>query len=109
MKLVFENHSLPRRLAHAVLYTHCTLGCLLAMHSASAADTTTLPGISVSPEKSGTLQSPASTGSNLDLTPFQTPASVSVITREQLEQRGDANLVDAITRSAGISLSLIHI
>lgn len=103
MKLVFENHSLPRRLAHAVLYTHCTLGCLLAMHSASAADTTTLPSISVSPEKSGTLQSPASTGSNLDLTPFQTPASVSVITREQLEQRGDANLVDAITRSAGIS------
>ncbi|RQO37466.1 TonB-dependent siderophore receptor [Herminiimonas sp. KBW02] len=49
------------------------------------------------------MKSPASTGSNLDLTPFQTPASVSVITREQLEQRGDANLVDAITRSAGIS------
>lgn len=103
MKLVFENHTLPRRLAHAVLYTHCTLGCLLAMHSASAADTTTLPSISVSPEPAGTLKSPASTGSNLDLTPFQTPASVSVITREQLEQRGDANLVDAVTRSAGIS------
>jgi iron complex outermembrane receptor protein len=103
MKLVFENHTLPRRLARAVLYTHCTLGCLLAMHSASAADTTTLPSISVSPEPAGTLKSPTSTGSNLDLTPFQTPASVSVITREQLEQRGDANLVDAITRSAGIS------
>lgn len=103
MKLVFENHTLPRRLARAVLYTHCTLGCLLVMHSASAADATTLPSISVSPEKAGTLKSPASTGSNLDLTPFQTPASVSVISREQLEQRGDANLVDAITRSAGIS------
>lgn len=103
MKLVFENHTLPRRLARAVLYTHCTLGCMLVMHSASAADTTTLPSISVSPEPAGTLKSPTSTGSNLDLTPFQTPASVSVITREQLEQRGDANLVDAITRSAGIS------
>ncbi|MFC7288704.1 TonB-dependent receptor [Herminiimonas glaciei] len=103
MKLVFESDSLPRRLARAVLYTHCTLGCLLVLNPASAADTTTLPGITVSPEQAGTLKSPASTGSNLDLTPMQTPASVSVITREQLEQRGDANLVDAITRSAGIS------
>lgn len=103
MKLVFESNALPRQLARAVLYTQCTFGCLWVLNPAFAADTTTLPGITVSPEKTGTLKSPASTGSNLDLTPFQTPASVSVITREQLEQRGDTNLVDAITRSAGIS------
>lgn len=103
MKLVFESNALPRQLARAVLYTQYTFGCLLVLNPAFAADTTTLPGITVSPEKTGTLKSPASTGSNLDLTPFQTPASVSVITREQLEQRGDAKLVDAITRSAGIS------
>ncbi|MCD2513252.1 TonB-dependent receptor [Comamonas endophytica] len=32
-----------------------------------------------------------------------TPASVEVTTRAQLEQRGDRSLVDAITRSAGIT------
>lgn len=49
------------------------------------------------------LQEPASVGSNLGLTPMQTPASVDVITRGQLEERGDASLVDALSRAPGIS------
>lgn len=78
--------------------------CIASSSYSIAADTTqTLPAISVTSEKAGTLNAPTSTGSNLDLTPFQTPASVDVITRAQIEQRGDASLVDAITRSAGIS------
>ncbi|HEX8602218.1 MAG TPA: TonB-dependent receptor [Pseudoduganella sp.] len=34
---------------------------------------------------------------------FDTPASVDVITRRQLEERGDINLLDAITRAPGLS------
>lgn len=65
-------------------------------------DTPTLPAISVTSSNSG-LQAPVSTGSNLDMTLMQTPASVEIIDRTRLEERGDANLVDAITRAAGFS------
>ncbi len=96
--------SFPPRFARTVLYTHCALALAFMTASAIAADAVQiLPAISVTTEKAGTLNAPASTGSNLYLTPFQTPASVDVITRAQIEQRGDASLVDAITRAAGIS------
>src|SRR5690606_38669907 len=49
------------------------------------------------------LTAPVSTGSGLDLTPMQTPASVEVISRRQLEERGDHSVADAITRAGGIS------
>lgn len=65
-------------------------------------DTPTLPAISVTSSSSG-LQAPVSTGSNLDMTLMQTPASVEIIDRTRLEERGDTNLVDAITRAAGFS------
>ena len=81
----------------------CVLLAALTTSSAFAADNTqTLPAISVT-SSSGSLQAPASTGSNLDMTLMQTPASVEIIDRAQLEERGDANLVDAITRAAGFS------
>jgi len=90
------------------------LAALLAAVQASAqtsspaqAEAAALPTVTVSGQDASRLERPASTGSNLDLTPMQTPASVDVITREQLEARGDASLTDAITRSAGIS-SLAH-
>ena len=96
--------SFSPRFAHSVIYTQCAVALACMFNTANAADTTpTLPVVSVTPEKTGTLNAPTSTGSNLDLTPFQTPASVDVITRAQIEQRGDASLVDAITRATGIS------
>ncbi|GGI55239.1 TonB-dependent receptor [Oxalicibacterium solurbis] len=61
-----------------------------------------MPAISVT-SSSGSLKAPVSTGSNLDMTMLQTPASVEIIDRSQLDERGDANLVDAITRAAGFS------
>ena len=76
-------------------------------HSAFAQETATLPTVTVTGQDALGLDRPVSTGSNLDLTPMQIPASVDVITREQLEARGDTSLVDAITRSAGIT-SLAH-
>ncbi len=73
----------------------------MAIQPAFAADNTqTLPAISVT---SAGLQAPISTGSNLDMTLLQTPASVDIIDRAQLEERGDANVIDAITRAAGFS------
>ena len=51
----------------------------------------------------GELSSTASAGSALGLSVLQTPASLTVISREQLEQRGDSNLNDAISRAGAIS------
>lgn len=49
------------------------------------------------------LERRAGTGSRLDLTVRDTPASVELTTRAMLEQRGDRSLADAITRSTGIT------
>lgn len=68
-----------------------------------AQETATLPAVTVTGEQPARLERPAAAGSNLDLAPLQTPASIDVLTREQLESRGDALLVDAITRSTGIT------
>lgn len=79
------------------------LGAIL---SAYAADNTitTLPAIDVnSDEAVRPLALPATTASRLGLTPMQTPASVDVITRAQLEERGDTSVNDALTRATGIS------
>jgi iron complex outermembrane receptor protein len=71
---------------------------------ARAADAvTTLAPISVTTDDVSTLNEPASTGSNLGLTPLQTPASIDTITRRQLDERGDSSLIDAISRAPGFS------
>jgi iron complex outermembrane receptor protein len=71
--------------------------------AALAQQTPTLPAVVVTGKDEPRLERPSSTGSNLDLTPFQTPASVETVTRAQLESRGDASVINAITRSTGIS------
>ena len=89
------------------------LALAMATHIALAQETpaidkaTTLPVVTVSGQSPSRLEQPASTGSYLDLTPMQTPASVDVITRAQLDARGDTALLDAITRATGLS-SLAH-
>lgn len=84
------------------------LACLIALaflpHWVQAAEEATLPAVVVTatPEM-GRLEEAASTGSNLDITRFQTPASVDIISRRQLEERGDTTLINAITRAPGLS------
>ncbi|SDV51197.1 TonB-dependent receptor [Chitinasiproducens palmae] len=46
---------------------------------------------------------PVGTGSHLGLTERETPASVERITRATLETRGDALVIDAVSRATGIS------
>lgn len=85
-----------------------TLACALAYAPAHAqspapAVPAQLDAITITAPPAPRLERPASTGSNLTITPMQTPASVDTITRQQLEARGDVSLVDAITRAPGLS------
>jgi iron complex outermembrane receptor protein len=92
------------RAAAAAALAIPVLPAILACTTIHAAESVSvLSAIAVSPSLSGGLDSVTSTGSTLRLTGLQTPASVSVITRKQLEQFGDANLTDTITRSVGLS------
>ncbi|WMJ69363.1 TonB-dependent receptor [Stenotrophomonas sp. 24(2023)] len=82
------------------------LACALATaFSAHAADDPlrTLDTVRVLDTRAGTLGLATSTGSSLGLDALQTPASLTVVTRAQLEQRGDASLNDAISRAGAIS------
>lgn len=76
---------------------------------ALAQSAVTLPAVTVraADANPSPLAQPLATGSNLGLTPLETPASVETLTREQLEERGDSTLIDAITRATGIS-SMAH-
>ena len=91
------------------MHTHFILSrtaaaCALALPLVVTAQDSTLPTVVITArDDSGGLHSAAGTGSNLDLSRFDTPASVDAITRQQLEQRGDRSLVDAITRAPGVS------
>ena len=77
--------------------------CLPAYAQSSAPAVPELAPVTVQASPQTALSESTSTGSNLGLTPMQTPASVDVITREQIEERGDASLVDAISRAPGLS------
>lgn len=74
-----------------------------------AAQTTgaALPPVTVSSPAAAPLERPAATGSRLDISPLETPASLDVVTREQLDARGDSSLMDAITRTTGVT-SMAH-
>jgi len=82
--------------------------CFFVLHAGAgrateAAPPTTLDTVRVVDTRSGTLAATAAAGSALGLSVLQTPASLTVISRDELEQRGDANLNDAITRAGAIS------
>ena len=100
MNTIFHSPAARTRVA-----TICALALpLLAANPVSAGEDTILPMVVVSSRAdNGGLHSQPATGSNLDLSRFDTPASVDAITRDQLERRGDTSLLDAITRAPGIS------
>lgn len=79
-----------------------------AVHAPAAAQAdATLPAVTVSSPKAAPLEQATTTGSHLQLTPLETPASLDVVTREQIESRGDSSLMDAITRTTGMT-SMAH-
>lgn len=93
------------RIAHLRRTAPLALGTALVAHAQAQQEplATTLPPVIVTAKPAPRLDQAASTGSNLGLSPLQTPASLEVIDREQLESRGDASLIGAITRSTGIT------
>ena len=92
---------LPRR---AAIWTALAVAPALPCAHAQNAPVATLPSISVSGDAPPlTLLEPAATGTLLGLTPFETPASIEIISNEQLRERGAVTVTDAITQAAGIS------
>lgn len=89
-----------------IVRTHACLGTTLILAAFNAAAQTApaiLAPITVVGGTETALTTEASTGSNLGLTPMQTPASVDIISRDQIESRGDASVIEAITRAPGFS------
>jgi len=85
----------------------CLAALALAASPGWAQTSPTLDTVTVRAAGDSPLERSVGTGSRLDLSLRETPASVEVTTRAQLEQRGDRSLVDAVTRSTGIT-SLGH-
>lgn len=97
-------HLLRSRIATACALALPLLDANANANAANAADDTVLPTVVITARADGgDLQSRPSTGSNLDLSRLETPASVDIISREQIVARGDTSLLDAITRAPGIS------
>jgi iron complex outermembrane receptor protein len=106
MKRVFNDALTPRHMLRALFYAHCALPLLIINRPAVAEEnntSNTLPVISVTATQESELQQPVATGSRLPVTQKQTPASIDLITREQLQERGDTSVINAITRATGIS------
>lgn len=97
----------PRRISSAWLAGIATVAQAAALAPAAAQNTGALPAVTVASPAAAPLEQPVAAGSPLQLTPLETPASLDVVTREQLESRGDASLLDAITRTTGVT-SMAH-
>lgn len=63
----------------------------------------TLPAVTVSSPRATSVERPTATGSYLQATPLETPASMDVFTREQMDSRGDSSLTESITRTTGVT------
>lgn len=61
------------------------------------------PDILVIGQPQGTLTTVAQTGSRLDLTPLETPASITSLDGSAIRLRGDLDLIAAVTRAPGIT------
>lgn len=67
----------------------------------------TLPDIKVQARRAsaGALDQPTRTGSRLELTPLQTPASIEVLSGDAVRERGDTSVLEAVSRATGITAS----
>lgn len=96
---------LPRHpmLAMAIRQTlRCVplLVCAAAVHAAEGMEEVVVVGQGIG---SMLLDVPSSAGGRLGLSALETPASTALITREEIETKGDYNILSAVTRSVGFS------
>jgi iron complex outermembrane receptor protein len=59
-----------------------------------------MPSAAVAAAPTLNLGTPASSASRLGLTPLQTPASIEIITAETIAERGQRDVLDAVTQNA---------
>lgn len=97
--------SFPVRTAvAAAIGTLCTFA-QAADNNENASQSVDLPATQVQAASATPLDEPVQTGSRLGLSIKETPASVEVIDRQQLAERGDASIIDAVSRATGINAS----
>ena len=94
-------------LFHRAVFPCVLLALACAAAPARAHADPDLETVTVHSGAAGPLQQRLGTGSRLDLRAREAPASVEVITRAQLQARGDSALREAIARSTGMT-SLGH-
>ncbi|MFL9924004.1 TonB-dependent receptor [Herbaspirillum lusitanum] len=93
-----------RRLSTALAGAFGTFAaCHFGVAPAQTADDTALPAITVSAQEIGVLKAPSTAGGRLNLTPLDTPASVTAISGDTIRERGYQTLLDAETRAPGIT------
>ncbi len=89
-----------------ILFALATLPFATASLAADTADTDAAPDtILVTARPDAALTAPTSTGSRLGLTALQTPASIAILSGDELRARGDITVIDAVTRAPGITTS----
>lgn len=86
------------------------IGTLCALAQAAETDIIAsrpieLPATQVQATNVTPLDEPVQAGSRLGLSIKETPASVEIIDRQQLVERGDASIIDAVSRATGINAS----
>lgn len=100
-----RSNSLPGTVLRATL-APCVLLCMAAQAAeddeALALPATAITGVAHT-DLQPDLNTPGTSGSRLNLTPLQTPASVSSIGSEQILKRNNATVQEAVTRSPGIT------
>jgi iron complex outermembrane receptor protein len=87
----------------AALLLSCAVAASLASAGAAAAQSPVVSGVVVTGQRRSELVQPAATGSRLGITVLQTPASVEVLSGDLIRERGDLSIVDAVTRTTGVT------
>ncbi|MDO6644795.1 TonB-dependent siderophore receptor [Acinetobacter guillouiae] len=106
-KWISQNRIFAKSAIYLALYS-CWIGSAYAATEATTEQTHALPMIVVTAEnntENNYTKKNASTSTKLDLSIKETPQSVSVITRKQIEDMGATNLGDALLNTTGILLT----
>ena len=96
----FDSNTFPRRQLAVTLAA--AFSALAGQAQAQAGDSA-LPEIVVSPPAESELKRASTAAGRLQLTPLETPASVTAIQGDTIRDRGYQSLLDAQTRAPGVS------
>jgi iron complex outermembrane receptor protein len=95
---------MSKTINNAALLLTCSMAALLATAGAAAAQAPVdVSGVVVTGQKRSELVQPAATGSRLGITVLETPASVEVLSGDLIRERGDLSIIDAVTRTTGVT------